>query len=283
MEKHCTKFRTLPPELIDAIIDENQNDKAALRACALVSRSWTYTSQRHIYSQICFTNNKRHYYYAQGHSQRDMEQFHALICACPHVATPVRGIEISPLLDAQLLALIMEKLINLENMSLDFCEYYWDDVSSCIQDTILAALRSPRMTHLELRGGSFLHSVDFLTLLGVCGGHLKHLSLFAVSWKDVESPSRTAFSTGLKLQLDSLALRLYDHSYFLLVQLLQSSVDISRLRRLSVFAAGSADPTKRVLITKEVLKQLNDTPLKHLVLDVYLGGKPRLCLSYNCI
>ncbi|KAK0487788.1 hypothetical protein IW261DRAFT_1590049 [Armillaria novae-zelandiae] len=271
MDKHCTGFSTLPQELIDAIIIENQNDKATLRACCLVSRSWTYISQRHIYSQIRFNNNKRHYYYAQGHSRHEMEQFHALICAYPHVATLVRSIEVSPHLDAQLLALILEKLIYLEDVSLNLCGYRWDEISPRMQGTILDTLRSLRITNLKLREGSFLHFADFLALLGACGGHLKHLSFSDVSWDDVETAPTAAFLDGLKLQLDSLALSLYEHSYFLLVQLLQSSVDVRRLQRLSVLTAGSVDLAKRVCVTKEILKQLDGSPLKHLVLNICLG------------
>ncbi|KAK0221505.1 hypothetical protein IW262DRAFT_908683 [Armillaria fumosa] len=271
MDKRCTGFSTLPQELIDAIIVENQNDKATLRACCLVSRSWTYISQRHIYSQIRFNNDKRHYYYAQGHSQHEMEQFHTLICTYPHVATLVRAIEVSPHLDAQLLALILEKLIKLEDVSLDLCGYRWDEVSPCMQGTILATLRSLRITNLTLREGSFLHCADFLVLWGACGGHLKHLSFSNMSWDDMETTSTAAFLGGLKPQLDSLAVSLHEHSYFLLVRLLQSSVDVSRLRRLSVLTAGSVDFAKRVCVTKEIFKQLGGSPLKHIMLNICLG------------
>ncbi|PBK97267.1 hypothetical protein ARMGADRAFT_1009316 [Armillaria gallica] len=271
MEKRCISFSTLPQELIDAIITENQNDKATLRACCLVSHSWTYISQRHIYSQIRFNYNKRKYYYAKGHNQREMKRFHALICTYPHIATLVRAIEVSPYLDAPLLTLILEKLINLEDLSLDLCGYHWDEISPCMQGTILATLRSLRIANLKLREGSFLHCADFLALLGACGGHLKHLSLCDVSWDDLETAPTAAFSGEPKLQLDSLALSLYEHSHYLLVQLLQSSVDISRLRRLSVLTAGSVDLAKRVCVTKEILKQLDGSPLKHLMLNVCLG------------
>ncbi|KAK0504343.1 hypothetical protein EDD18DRAFT_1345232 [Armillaria luteobubalina] len=269
MDKRCTGFSTLPQELIDAIIVENQNDKATLRACCLVSRSWTCISQRHIYSRICFNNNKRRYYYAQGHSQHEMEQFYALVCAYPHIATLVRAIEVSPHLDAQLLALILEKLIKLEDVSLDLCGYRWDEISPCMQGTILATLRSLRITNLKLRDGSFFHCMDFLSLLSACGSHLKHLSFSGVSWDNAETAPTVASLGGLKLQLDSLAMSLYEHSYF--AQLLQSSVDVNRLRRLSVLTAGSVDLAKRVCVTKEILKQLNGSPLKHLVLNVCLG------------
>ncbi|KAK0187725.1 hypothetical protein F5146DRAFT_1141190 [Armillaria mellea] len=271
MDKRCTGFSTLPQELINAIIVGNQNDKATLRACCLVSRSWTYISQSHIYSQIRFNDNKGRYYYAQGHSQHEMEQFHALLCAYPHVATLVRAIEVSPHLNAQLLTLILEKLIKLEDVSLDLCGYRWDEISPCMEGTILAALRSLRITNLKLKEGSFLHCADFLALLGICGTHLKHLSLSNVSWDDLETAPTAVFLGGLKLQLDSLALSLHEHSYFLLVQLLQSSVDVSRLRRLSVLTAGSVDLAKRVCVTKEILKQLNGSPLKHLAINVCLG------------
>lgn len=39
----------LPPELIDNIIDELSGDSRSLKACSLVTKSWTYSSQCHLF------------------------------------------------------------------------------------------------------------------------------------------------------------------------------------------------------------------------------------------
>jgi hypothetical protein len=42
----------LPPELVEAIIANLQDDTATLRACALVCQAWTPTSQQHIFRTL---------------------------------------------------------------------------------------------------------------------------------------------------------------------------------------------------------------------------------------
>ncbi|KAK0462029.1 uncharacterized protein EV420DRAFT_142263 [Desarmillaria tabescens] len=268
MKKQDAGLSGLPHELIDAIVDENQDDRATLRACSLVNHSWTYSSQRHIFSRVSF-NNKRTNYFIQRRSQRTIEQFYALICAQPRIATFVQAVEISPLLDVQLLARILEKLTRLESISVDLCEYRWDELSLYLRDTLAATLRSPRITNLELREGQFLHCTDFLALLGG-SGHLKQLTLSGVSCGSFsDSQIRAKNTSGLKLK--SLAISLYEHSHFPLLRLLQSSVNLSSLHRLAVLTAGTGHPGERVGITKEFLRRLNGSLLKQLVLNVCLG------------
>ncbi|KAK0445743.1 hypothetical protein EV421DRAFT_289489 [Armillaria borealis] len=259
-----------PNELIDAIVDENQDDKAALHACSLVNHSWTYSSQRHIFSRVNF-NNKRTNNFGQRHSQRSIEHFYTLICAHPYIATLVKAVDVSPLLDAGLLAHTLEKLTKLESISIDLCGFHWDELSPCLRDTLVATLRSLRITNLELREGQFLHCADFLALLGG-SSHLKRLTLSGVSCGNFsDSQIRAENTNGLGAQLESLAISLYDHSYFALLKLLQSSVNLSSLDRLSVLTAGSGHPAERVGITKEILRRLSGSPLKHLALNICLG------------
>jgi hypothetical protein len=42
----------LPPELIDAIIEQLHDDRAALATCALVCRSWVPASRHHLFSDV---------------------------------------------------------------------------------------------------------------------------------------------------------------------------------------------------------------------------------------
>ncbi|KAG7445580.1 uncharacterized protein BT62DRAFT_920293 [Guyanagaster necrorhizus] len=278
----CVGINTLPQELIDAIIDENQDDQAALRACSLVARPWTYSSQRHIFSRVHFRNHSQQCYYpGKLHKTScDISRFHDLISMRPHLTSFVRTLQVEPILDAaqeQLLASTLQRLVNLECISLDLGGYYWDELSQCMRDALITTFRSPRITNLELREGLFLRSADFLALLGACE-HLKRLSLSAMSCDDLEEfvQADTAALTlpcGLNLQLDSLALSLYEQSYLPLMHRLlqlQPSMDLSHLHRLSVLTAGSGHLSERIEATKEILK-LNSNSLRHLVLNVCLG------------
>ncbi|KAK0243817.1 hypothetical protein EDD85DRAFT_175729 [Armillaria nabsnona] len=270
MKGHCARPISLPNEIIDAIVDENQDDNAALRACSLINHSWTYSSQRHIFSRVNF-NNKRTNNFGQRHCQRPLEQFYTLICAHPSITTFVKAVDVSPLLDARLLARTLEKLTKLESISIDLCGFHWDELSLYLRDTLVATLRSLRITNLELHEGQFLHCEDFLALLGG-SSHLKRLTLVGVSCGNFsDSQLRAENANGLGLQLESLAISLYDHSYFPLLKLLQSSVNLSSLDRLSVLTAGSGHPAERVVFAREILGRLGGSPLKHLALNVCLG------------
>ncbi|KAK0435086.1 uncharacterized protein EV420DRAFT_348801 [Desarmillaria tabescens] len=267
------KVTVLPQELIDAVIDENHTDKETLRTCSLVSRSWTYPSQRRIFSHISFNRGPYHYCSLHGRRRRDIERFNSFISIHPCLATLVKSIEISPLLDAHLLGTMFQKLINLESISLHLCGYSWDELSLSMRDTLITAFRSLRLTRFEIRDGLFLHYADFLALLDTCQ-YLKHLSLSAISCEDLVSCGNleglTRLPNGLKLKLHSLALSLCEpHSS--LVQLLQSSINISSLQQLSVLTDGSGDLVKRTKVTRDILRQLNGSALEHLVLNACLG------------
>ncbi|KAK0504385.1 hypothetical protein EDD18DRAFT_1345281 [Armillaria luteobubalina] len=270
MKGHYAGLDSLPNEVIDAIVDENQDDKAALRACSLINHSWTYSSQRHIFSRVNF-NNKRTNNFGQRHGQRSIEQFYTVICAHPSIATFVKAVDVSPLLDAQLLAHTLEKLTELESISIDLCGFHWDELSLYLRDILRDTLRFLRITNLELREGQFLHCEDLLALLGG-SSHLKRLTLVGVSCGNFsDSRLRAENVNGLALQLESLAISLYDHSYFPLLQLLQSSVDLNSLDRLSVLTAGSGHSAERVVVAGEILRRLSGSSLKYLALNVCLG------------
>ncbi|KAK0187726.1 hypothetical protein F5146DRAFT_724741 [Armillaria mellea] len=268
-----TGISRLPQELIDVIIDENPVDDTTLRACSLVSRSWTYPSQRRICSHISFNHQSRHYNSLHSRRRRDIERCNTFISMPPYIPTFVQSIEISPLLDHRLLKTILKKLVNLESISLHLCGYSWDELSLSMRDILITAFRSARLTTLEIRDGQFLRCADFEALLGACH-HLKHLSLSAISCEDMMSwenlEGLTRLPNGLELQLRSIALSLCD-PYSALVQLLQLSIDVGSLQRLVVLTDGSGDLAKRTKVTKEILQALNGGALEHLLLNVCLG------------
>ncbi len=274
-------FEALPQELVDAVIDQNLDDLGALHASSLVCSSWTSASQRHLFSHVHFYNhsNFRFYRAKPTKNSHQIDRFYNLITTYPHLARLVKSVEVEPLLDAsqeEFLGLTLQKLENLERISLDLGGYYWDELSQCMRDALLTTFRSPRVTNLELREGLFFKCADFLALLGACE-HLKRLSLFYMSCDDLDEvidTSDTPLPKGMNLKLDSLTLSLYEHSYLPLMHRLlqlQESMDLSHLHRLSVLTAGTGHLNERIETTKEILR-LNSHSLEHLVLNVCLGG-----------
>lgn len=50
--------KTLPPELVDMVIDYLYHDKPALSACTLVSRTWLATSRMHLFNQVIIYHDR---------------------------------------------------------------------------------------------------------------------------------------------------------------------------------------------------------------------------------
>ncbi len=99
----------------------------------------------------------------------------------------------------------------------------------------------------------------------------------------VQADAAVTLPSGLNLQLDSLALSLYEQSYLPLMHRLlqlQPSMDLSHLHRLSVLTAGSGHLSERIEATKEILK-LNSNSLQHLVLNV-CPGRQVLIIEFLC-
>ncbi|KAK0243816.1 hypothetical protein EDD85DRAFT_175611 [Armillaria nabsnona] len=262
MEKAGTGIMRLPQELVATIIQENQQDKTTLRSCSLVAHSWTYPSQGPVFSRISF--NRRHLY---DNNERFIERFRSLIYVRPLLATLVKAVEISPLLDAKLLTYTLRQLVNLECISLNLRQSRWRELSQSMQDTLLDAFRSPQITSVELQDGHFLHSADFSALIGT-NAHLKQLSFSTISCENLGLDQGAHESS---LRLSSLSLSLDDGSCLNLVRVLQTSVSLSNLQYLSVLTTRPEYPAEHASIMKGILRQLNGRPLERLVMNVCLG------------
>ena len=51
---------TLPPEILDLIVDHLRNEPAALKACCLVSKSWIPRTRNHLFARVTFDTSKLH-------------------------------------------------------------------------------------------------------------------------------------------------------------------------------------------------------------------------------
>lgn len=52
LDEHGSQIPALYPEIIEDILRHLESDKAALMACALVSRTWVYTTRRHLFRNL---------------------------------------------------------------------------------------------------------------------------------------------------------------------------------------------------------------------------------------
>lgn len=73
----------IPPELVDAIIDELHNDRASLATCSLASSSWTPRARYHLFRTIALR------------SERSFRQFQALLDLTPKIALYPRNLFIN--------------------------------------------------------------------------------------------------------------------------------------------------------------------------------------------
>ena len=55
--KPVMTLRSLPPELLDLIVDYSCDQQATLRACCLVSRSWVPRARRHLFAHVVFDSD----------------------------------------------------------------------------------------------------------------------------------------------------------------------------------------------------------------------------------
>ena len=72
----------LPPELVDEILIHLQHDKQALQNCSLVAKSWTYSSQKHLFTDISITTStyRKWREIASPTSAELLQHAHSLIC-----------------------------------------------------------------------------------------------------------------------------------------------------------------------------------------------------------
>ena len=52
---------SLPPEILDSIIDHLHNDSTALKGCCVVSKSWIHRTRSHLFARVEFRAPKSHF------------------------------------------------------------------------------------------------------------------------------------------------------------------------------------------------------------------------------
>ena len=78
---------TLPPELVDEILTHLRRDSQALRNCSLVAKTWTYPSQKYLYTYLHVTpsNYQTWREIASPTSAELLRHVHSLTCCHYHI------------------------------------------------------------------------------------------------------------------------------------------------------------------------------------------------------
>ncbi|KAJ7184771.1 hypothetical protein C8R46DRAFT_1208951 [Mycena filopes] len=189
---------TVPYELIAAIVDELEDDRAALKSCSLVGRLFCSPSQRHLFhSMWLHRENWQFYTLVQQALQRGtttpsgtMKKVSGLLSESPHLAAYVRDltIDLPDSADEDIpLARILEAVPNLERFVISGLVVRWGDLSPPLSSAILDAWDRPALKKLHLVN---MRDVPASAVLGVLSS-LKVLSLHhSTLGEEEESPAQ---------------------------------------------------------------------------------------------
>ncbi|KAF9016936.1 hypothetical protein BDZ89DRAFT_390152 [Hymenopellis radicata] len=270
----------LPQELVDIIINELQNDTAALQACSLVCLSWVPTSQRHLFRFISLAPS----YHKRGTHAAFLSKFHALLATSPHLSHNVRTLELDPSRTAEIdIEPFFTHLQRLQEIRIvDFEEAPMFPFERRLPFHALLTL--PNVTRLKIGPGAW-YLGDVLPCLRN-GGRLKD-----IAFQDVIFEGYEACSTLMRLpeiHLESLRI---DRGFVGLLGDLHEipGMDLRRLKRLEVLmGVRNAQTSVRwrnrfpIRTVQDVLKGIEGT-LEHLSLDVFLDEPLYNVVDISCL
>jgi len=178
---------SVPPELVDSIIDYLHDDSVALKNCSLVCHSWIPSSRYHLFRQVSldfirFTDRVQILQY-DHYAHRKCLILHQCLENSPYVASYIRRLIIRPgaLFNSgglekttRAVSAVLRKLTNLKRLDLVLAS--WKSLAPHFQDSICTILRLPSVTRLHLLRCHFDTFQDLSSLISHSPG-LKELRL----------------------------------------------------------------------------------------------------------
>ncbi|KAK0474931.1 hypothetical protein IW261DRAFT_535361 [Armillaria novae-zelandiae] len=224
METQPRSDATLPQELVDIIINEIPiNDHRTLSSCALVARSWVFTSQRRLHSRIDISLLESE---EEGTEVTTGQRFADLLTTAPHIASFVERLSIKNRdiegIDPQSPWLIDSKEAwktiffrvgweNLLSLYIEFGYHDYGDVTEIFKDLLRCAFSQlPSLREVTL--SQICPFIDVYGIFSLFQGAqaLRHISLCDV----VPSSYTPQDAAKIALPIDCLTLSL-EHSDFL--------------------------------------------------------------------
>ncbi|KAJ6566823.1 hypothetical protein B0H19DRAFT_1374229 [Mycena capillaripes] len=175
---------SIPPELIAAIVDELEHDRASLKACSLVAIAFCPPSQRHLFRAMWLhRENWQFYTVVQQALHRGttipsgtIKRVSSLLSESPHLTAYVRDLTIdlpdSADEDAPL-AYVLHAATNLERFVVSGLAVRWGDLSDPLVSSILEVLARPMLKNLhflnvrDVPASAILHALSFVKVLSL--------------------------------------------------------------------------------------------------------------------
>ncbi|PPQ97219.1 hypothetical protein CVT26_000745 [Gymnopilus dilepis] len=235
-----------PPEIEEEILGHLWDDNEALKACALTRRSFLFPAQQLLYHKVVFGRP----FESPRRTIRQVADLLEVLEANPMLCTHVRYLEIVDQRrdwlrrDDCLILRIIRLLDNLQALIVDtrYESRKWpfsiispEQVIVEWPDTFLSAF----LDVIHRPTLKFFSMTDFPMELMKHGGHLTHLSFWKLSPQPL--PPGSCTSCVGKLGIHSLELQGFpneSHEGLSLVQHLRCLVDLKKIRRVYVNAAG---------------------------------------------
>src|ERR1700761_2097574 len=197
---------TVPQEIIDLILDFT--DKKALKVCSCVARSFRYTSQKNLFSDIRLKPSSRFWL----KSDSFIERFLKVLTRSPHLALHVRALTLvegtgigSPAwMRTEQFASILVMFVNLTKLSIESQLWLnWRSFPPTLVTALHGTMALPTLTSVRLRHLRFEQSSELISLLQ-CSRNLEFLGLSQVYVRRIDNEN--AGILDLPLGLSSLEL-----------------------------------------------------------------------------
>ncbi|KAK0209599.1 hypothetical protein IW262DRAFT_1417739 [Armillaria fumosa] len=276
---------SLPPELIDYILDFLHDDVPVLRMCSLASNSLLPRSRHHIYSGVFIVHDIdidsfRELYAGKVYRCGDFE---ALLKHSPHVGRLVRTLGIHTMTISESMVELcgdssLHSIFTSLSNSLSRIQLVdrrgltdWDCFPSVFQELLLRTLRSVRLTTVHLKGIAYNTNADLEDVFtAVANPALKHLSIDSECAQMTSSnlPSSIRRPANGLPELESLTMS--GDTVFRQIEFIffnRSLYNISHVRQLSLQLG--IDTKEWVIHT--LLDEMRDT-LECLTLDIAPNG-----------
>ncbi|KAF8637205.1 hypothetical protein AX16_010864 [Volvariella volvacea WC 439] len=150
--------REIPEELFELIIAHLAGDAATLRACSLVCRSFTPSSQRHLFHRLSIVRACDSDIGSPGATKYYVDHYTRLLRDIPMQLQYIRSLSLQVSGDKSctvIITTILQRLVNLNRMVLNCFSYSPDDKK------LLQLCSKPTVTHISMFGGDGVPA-DFL-------------------------------------------------------------------------------------------------------------------------
>jgi hypothetical protein len=182
----------LPQELVDAVIDYVDDDRASLLACARVSRSWLHSSRHHLFASIALSPHSQ----SKSSPQQLCQRLYRVLQENPAIVPYIRTLQVLDggpppnirtgqwITSERSLPPLLKLLTHLRQLELGASSSCWPipwkSLPFTLQNAVCTVLKLPSLTFFRLSASTFPNLVSLAAVISSCQ-NLKGLSLSSVT------------------------------------------------------------------------------------------------------